>query len=80
MLKHDVYEDLGAVVALGNLRLGERCANSGELPRAVELIGKALEHADTGVYANETIRARALLMMGELAQSLQSYYQRYGKQ
>lgn len=73
-------DERAALLAQANLRLGERCANSGELPRAVELIGKALEHADTGVYANETIRARALLMMGELAKSLQSYYQRYGKQ
>lgn len=76
LLPDGLADERSALLAQANLQFGERCAGAGELPRAVELVGKALELAGQGVYANETVRARALLMMGELAQSLQNYYQR----
>lgn len=67
-------DERAALLAQASLNLGEELAKAGELPRAVELVGRAIELAGTGVYANETVRARALLLMGQLAQSLQSYY------
>lgn len=75
-LPDTLSDERAALLTQANLRLGERCRETGELPRAVELVGKALELADSGIYANEALRARALLLMGELAQSLQDYYAR----
>lgn len=74
-LPEALADERAALLAQASLRRGEELAQSGDLPKAVELVGRAIELADTGVYANETIRARALLRMGQLAQSLQSYYQ-----
>lgn len=74
-LPEGLSDERSALLAQASMRLGERCAESGELPRAVELVGKAVELAGEGVYANETLRARALLLIGQLAQSLQSFYQ-----
>lgn len=73
-LPEALSDERAALLAQANLRLGEQCAQAGELPRAVELVGRSLELADAGVYANETVRARALLLMGQLAQSLPDYY------
>ena len=57
-------------------RTREALAQEGQLPQAAELIHKAAELADVGIYANPNLKARALLLMGQLAEGLVGYYRK----
>jgi len=73
-LPDTLADERAALLAQASLRRGEALAKEGQLPQAAELIRKAAELADVGIYANPNLKARALLLMGQLAEGLVGYY------
>ena len=72
-LPDTLADERAALLAQASLRRGEALAQEGQLPQAAELIHKAAELADVGIYANPNLKARALLLMGQLAEGLVGY-------
>ena len=50
--------------------------HAGALPKAAELVQQAVEWSSVGIYANESTKARALLLMGQIAEGLADYYRK----
>ncbi len=69
-------DERAALLARASLLRGEELAQQGALPRAAELARRAAEFSDVGVYANQNIKAQALLLLGQLAEELAEYYRK----
>ena len=75
-LPEALADERAALLAQASLRCGENLMHAGALPKAAELVQQAVEWSSVGIYANESTKARALLLMGQIAEGLADYYRK----
>ena len=75
-LPEALADERAALLAQASLRCGENLMHAGALPKAAELVQQAVEWSSVGIYANESNKARALLLMGQMAEGLAEYYRK----
>lgn len=70
----ELSDEFHAILARACLGAAKQQAAQGNYKEAAELTERALDNTQKGIYANDTLKTEAVLLLNEIAEKLSSYY------